>query len=227
MRFGIVGTGMIAEFHAAAIAELPGCSLVACMDAAAERAGAFAAKHGCRPYADLDGFLAHDGLDIVTVCTPSGTHMETAVASARAGKHLIVEKPIEVTLERVDAIVDACRENGTSLSGVFMSRYGEAARILKKAVDEGRFGRLTLGGAYVKWWRGQDYYVPGGWKGTRRYDGGGALMNQGIHAVDLLQWCMGPVESVLAYGRPWRTGAWKWRTPRWRRSASGTAPSAS
>jgi UDP-N-acetyl-2-amino-2-deoxyglucuronate dehydrogenase len=200
MRFGIVGTGMIADFHAAAIRDLPGCSLAACMDISAERAEAFAAKHGCEAFSELPAFLERGGVDIVTVCTPSGTHMETAVAAARAGKHLIVEKPMEVTLERIDPIIAACDESGVSLSGVFMSRYGEAARTLKKAVDEGRFGKLVLGSAYVKWWRSQEYYGAGGWKGTLRLDGGGALMNQGIHAVDLLQWLMGPVESVCAYG---------------------------
>ena len=200
MRFGIVGTGMIADFHAAAVREIPGCGIAACMDISAERAAEFAARHGCAAYSDLGAFLAHEGMEIVTVCTPSGTHMETAVAAARAGKHLIVEKPIEVTLERIDPIIAACDENGVSLSGVFMSRYGEAAGTLKKAVDEGRFGKLVLGSAYVKWWRSQDYYAAGGWKGTARFDGGGALMNQGIHAVDLLLWLMGPVESVFSYG---------------------------
>ncbi|MFA6506618.1 MAG: Gfo/Idh/MocA family oxidoreductase [Treponemataceae bacterium] len=200
MRFGIVGTGMIAEFHAKAISELPGCSVVACMDSIAERSDLFSRKYGCAGYSDLGKFLAHPGMDIVTICTPSGAHMETAVAAAEAGKHLIVEKPIEVTLDRIDAIIEACDKKGVSLTGVFMSRYGEAARILKKAVDGGRFGRLVMGGAHIKWWRSQEYYDKGVWKGTKRFDGGGALINQGIHAIDLLQWYMGPVDSVFAYG---------------------------
>jgi predicted dehydrogenase len=169
------------------------------MDSAAERSRAYAEKHGCAGYAAIEEFLAHPGLEIVTVCTPSGTHRDAAIAAARAGKHLIVEKPIEVTLERIDQIIEACAKNNVSLSGVFMSRYHAAARTLKQALDAGRFGRLTLGSSYVKWWRSQEYYDMGGWKGTKKFDGGGALMNQGIHAVDLLQWFMGPVESVRAY----------------------------
>ena len=200
MNFGIIGTGMIADFHAKAISEIPGCKVVACMDTIAERSEAFSKKTGCAGYADLEKFLAHPGLEICTICTPSGVHKETAVAAANAGKHLIVEKPIEIALDRIDAIIEACDRNNVGLAGVFMSRYHESAGVLKKAVDSGRFGRLTLGSAYIKWWRSQEYYDKGGWKGTKKFDGGGALMNQGIHAVDLLQWYMGPVESVKAYG---------------------------
>jgi predicted dehydrogenase len=199
MNFGIIGTGMIAEFHYRAILGILGCKVSACMDTVSERALAYAEKHGCAGYDDMEKFLAHPGLEIVTICTPSGTHMDAAVAAAEAGKHLIVEKPIEVTLRRIDKIIEACDKSGVSLSGVFMSRYHEAARVLRRALDGGRFGKLTLGSAYIKWWRSQEYYDKGGWKGTKKFDGGGALMNQGIHAIDLLQWFMGPVESVQAY----------------------------
>lgn len=199
MNFGIVGTGLIADFHAKALAEIPGCKVIACVDKIPERAKSFAEKYGCAGYADLDEFLAHPGVEIVTICTPSGLHMETAVAAANAGKHLIVEKPIEVTLERIDAIIEACERNKVLLCGIFPSRYHEVAGIVKKAVDSGRLGRVTMGSAYVKWFRTQEYYDKGGWKGTKKYDGGGALMNQSIHAIDLLQWFMGPVESVSAY----------------------------
>ena len=125
--------------------------------------------------------------------------METAVAAANAGKHLIVEKPIEVTLERIDAIIEACERNKVVLCGIFPSRYHEVAGVVKKAIDAGRLGKVTMGSAYVKWFRTQEYYDKGGWKGTKKFDGGGALMNQSIHAIDLLQWFMGPVVSVTAY----------------------------
>jgi len=200
MNFGIVGTGLIAHFHARAIGQKQGCKVAPCVVTIAERSEAFAKKYSCAGYADLKEFLAHPGLEIVTICTPSGAHMETAVAAADAGKHLIVEKPIEITLPRIDAIIAACDRNNVGLAGVFMSRYHEAAGVFKKAVEAGRCGRLTLGSAYIKWWRSQEYYDKGGWKGTKKFDGGGALMNQGIHAIDLLQWFMGPVESVQAYG---------------------------
>ncbi|HET7839320.1 MAG TPA: Gfo/Idh/MocA family oxidoreductase, partial [Rectinemataceae bacterium] len=198
MNFGIVGTGMIADFHARAISEMEGSRIVACLDTAAGRAGAFGARHGCAAYADMASFLAHPGLEVVNVCTPSGAHLEPALAAARAGKHLIVEKPLEIDEDRCDRMIEACDRAGVALCGIFPSRFHEAPRAMKAAVDAGRFGRLTMGNAYVKWWRDQAYYDKGGWKGSRALDGGGALMNQSIHAVDLLRWLMGPVDEVRA-----------------------------
>jgi UDP-N-acetyl-2-amino-2-deoxyglucuronate dehydrogenase len=199
MNFGIVGTGMIADFHARALAEIGEARLVACMDSAPERAVAFGARRGCAAYTDMGAFLAHPGLDIVNVCTPSGAHLEPALAAAAAGKHLIVEKPLEVDLERCDRMIEACWKAKVLLSGIFPSRFHEAPRAIKAAAEAGRFGRPTMGNAYVKWWREQSYYDAGGWKGTRSLDGGGALMNQSIHAIDLLRWIMGPVEEVSAF----------------------------
>jgi UDP-N-acetyl-2-amino-2-deoxyglucuronate dehydrogenase len=199
VNFGIVGTGLIAEFHAKALAEIEGARLVACLDKLPDRAAAFGAKHGCAVYADLRDFLAHPGLEVVNVCTPSGLHLETALPSAAAGKHLVVEKPLETTSERCRRMIEACERHGVLLSGIFPSRFYGAARAVKAAVDAGRFGKLTLGGAHVRWWREQSYYAQGGWKGTKALDGGGALMNQSIHAIDLLLWFMGEAREVLAY----------------------------
>jgi predicted dehydrogenase len=199
MNFGIIGTGMIAGFHARALAEIEGARLLACMDASADRAAAFGAEHGCAHYGDLASFLAHPGLEIVNVCTPSGAHLEAALAAAAAGKHLIVEKPLEVDLDRCDRMIEACDRAKVTLSGIFPSRFHEAPRAIKAAAEAGRFGRPTMGNAYVKWWREQSYYDSGSWKGTKALDGGGALMNQSIHAVDLLRWIMGPVDEVCAF----------------------------
>jgi predicted dehydrogenase len=124
--------------------------------------------------------------------------MEPAVAAARAGKHVIVEKPLEITLERCDAIIRACEEAKVVLSTIFPSRFHDSSQLLKRAIDQQRFGRLTLGDAYVKWWRTQQYYDSGAWRGTWQLDGGGALMNQAIHSVDLLAWLMGPVSEIQA-----------------------------
>jgi predicted dehydrogenase len=135
---------------------------------------------------------------VVCVCTPSGAHLEPAVAAARAGKHVVVEKPLEVTLSRCDAVIRACDESGVRLCTIFPSRFTAANIALKQAIEAGRFGRLTLGDTYVKWWRTQQYYDSGGWRGTWDLDGGGALMNQAIHNVDLLQWLMGDVETITA-----------------------------
>ncbi|MCX7028411.1 MAG: Gfo/Idh/MocA family oxidoreductase [Spirochaetes bacterium] len=199
MNFGIVGTGLIAEFHARALAEIDGAKLVACLDKIPERAAAYGLSHGCAAYADLGAFLAHPGLDVVNVCTPSGLHLDAALPAAAAGKHLIVEKPLETTTERCAKIIDACRKSGVVLAGIFPSRFHGAARAVKAAVGEDRFGGLTMGSASVKWWREPEYYAKGGWKGTKALDGGGALINQSIHAIDLLLWFMGEAEEVLAW----------------------------
>ncbi len=199
LGFGIVGVGMIAGFHARAIAE-SGCGrLVACCDIDAGRVQGFAAAHGCKGYTEVGAFLRHPGLDIVNICTPSGLHLEPALAAIEAGKHLLIEKPIEISLERIDRIIEAADRRRVTVAGIFQSRFREGARAVKKAVESGRLGRLVLGDAYVKWFRSQEYYDRGGWKGKIRIDGGGALMNQSIHAIDLLQWFMGPVAAVEAY----------------------------
>jgi predicted dehydrogenase len=194
--FGIIGCGMIANFHARAIADVRGANVVACHDAFPVAADRFADANGCRAYHKLDDMLADHDVDIVTIGTPSGAHMEPAVAAAKAGKHVIVEKPLEITLRRCDRVIDACKKNGVTLSTVFPSRFHRSSIELKRAVEEQRFGRLTLGDAYVKWFRTQEYYDSGAWRGTWELDGGGALMNQAIHSVDLLAWLMGPVVEI-------------------------------
>ena len=194
--FGIVGTGMISHFHAKAIADIEGAAVVGCYNRRQESADAFAAEYGGQAYSDFDAMLADDSVHIVNVCTPSGAHRDLAVAAARAGKHVVVEKPLEVTLQRCDDIITACRENNVQLCAIFPSRFSPVNLALKEAIDAGRFGRLTLGDTYVKWWRTQEYYDSGGWRGTWDLDGGGAYMNQAIHQVDLLYWLMGDVVEV-------------------------------
>ena len=196
--FGIIGCGMISSFHARAICDVRGAKTVACFDTVPAAAERLAAETGCRAYTNLDQMLADPDVEIVTIGTPSGAHMEPAVAAARAGKHVIVEKPLEITLRRCDRIIDECRKAGVLLSTIFPSRFHESSVELKRAVDEGRFGRLTVGDAFVKWYRTQQYYDSGKWRGTWELDGGGALMNQAIHSVDLLTWLMGPVAEVRA-----------------------------
>jgi predicted dehydrogenase len=196
--FGIVGCGLIANFHARAIADLPRTRLVACYSRNAESADRFAKEESCRAYHKLEKLLADPDIDIVTICTPSGAHLEPAIAAARAGKHVIVEKPLEITLRRCDAMIAACRDNGVKLATIFPSRFHGASIELKRAVDAGRFGQLTLADAYVKWYRTQAYYDSGAWRGTWALDGGGALMNQAIHSVDLLTWLAGPVAEIRA-----------------------------
>lgn len=197
--FGIIGCGMIANFHAKAIADIRGARVVACYDAVPAAAERLAAAQGCRAYGSLKEMLADDEVDVVTVGTPSGAHLEPAVAAARAGKHVIVEKPLEITLSRCDRIIRECEKNKVKLSAIFPSRFHASSVELKRAVDAGRFGKLTLGEAYVKWYRTQAYYDSGAWRGTWELDGGGALMNQAIHSVDILTWLMGPVVEITAH----------------------------
>jgi UDP-N-acetyl-2-amino-2-deoxyglucuronate dehydrogenase len=197
----IVGCGMIARFHARALAEVPGTRMAALVSRKAENARKLAEEVGlrCDCVADLSAVLARPDVQVVIVTTPSGAHLEPAVAAAQAGKHVVVEKPLEISTERCDRIIDACRKNNVQLGVIFPSRFGDANRALKAAVEAGRFGRLTLGETTCKWWRSQAYYDEGGWKGTRALDGGGALMNQAIHNVDLLQWMMGPVTHAAGF----------------------------
>lgn len=196
---GIIGAGMIANFHAAAINAMPNATLCAVFNRNQEKADNFAQQHGCAAYSDLDAFLAHDKLDIVTICTPSGAHLEPGLTAAKAGKHIIVEKPIEVTTERTDALISACEQNSVQLIGVLPRRFNESTQLLKSAIDEGRFGTLTLAEASIKWFRTQEYYNSGAWRGTWELDGGGALMNQSIHTIDLLLHVMGEAKKVCAF----------------------------
>ena len=199
--FAIVGCGMIARFHARALAEVPGARLAALVSRRAAGAKKMAGELGldCDVYEDLGQALARPDVHVVIITTPSGAHMEPSVAAAVAGKHVVVEKPLEITLERCDRIIEACDRNRVQLCTIFPSRFGDANLALKRAVADGRFGRLTLGETTCKWWRPQSYYDEGGWKGTQALDGGGALMNQAIHNVDLLLWMMGPVHRIVGF----------------------------
>lgn len=197
LRIGIVGTGLIGRVHAEALAGIPQAKLSAVYNRSPARGQFLADRFHVPWYDEYDRFLAHGALDAVIICTPSGTHSNFAIPAAEAGKHIIVEKPLEITVERAFRIIAAAEKYGVSLSVIFQNRFKEAVQALRTALEDGRFGRLVLGDAHVKWYRPEDYYQ--GWKGTRRYDGGGALMNQGIHTIDLLQWMMGSVDEVYGY----------------------------
>ncbi|MEA3208610.1 MAG: UDP-N-acetyl-2-amino-2-deoxyglucuronate dehydrogenase [Chthoniobacter sp.] len=197
--FAIIGTGMIAEFHANAIRAVPGAKLIGAYGNVPEQRHAFCEKFGLREYESLEAVIADPEIAATTVATPSGLHAAVAVPVLEAGKAVLCEKPIDVTLEAVDAILAAEKRGNGRLACVFQSRFGAGAQALKAAVEAGRFGRLTMCSAYVKWWRDQSYYGTSGWKGTWKIDGGGALMNQGVHAVDLLQWLAGLPEEVSAF----------------------------
>lgn len=196
--FGIIGGGSIAGFHAQAIQAMNDGQLGAAYIRNPEQAKAFAERFGCKVYPTLEGLLADESIDIVTVTTPSGAHLEPTLAAARAGKHVICEKPLEVTPARVEEMIRVCKEAGVVLAGIFNRRFNPAVTALRDAVQAGRFGTLTLCDAYVKWYRTQAYYDSGAWRGTWALDGGGALMNQGIHTIDLLLYVAGNVKRLSA-----------------------------
>ena len=198
MKFGIIGTGMIGAFHARAIGAMSGGELGGVADRDAARARVFAEEHGTVPFVSVDAMLADRSIDAVTIGTPSGAHLEPAMAAIEAGKHVLVEKPLEVTVERIDRMAAAAAAKGVILAGILNRRFHPAMDAFKQAVDDGRFGRLTSASAYVKWYRDQAYYDSAGWRGTWALDGGGALMNQSIHTIDALLHLAGPVDWVQA-----------------------------
>lgn len=190
LRIGIVGAGMIAEIHAEAIRRTDGATLVSVWDRGSGRGLSVAPE--CPALlergAPLSEFVAHEAIDAITVASPSGSHLDAALLAARFGKHCLVEKPLETTVARIDEMIEAHASAGTTLAGIFNTRYTDGAKLLRKARMDGRFGALTYLSATCPWWRDQTYYSESDWKGTWALDGGGALMNQGIHSIDLLQW---------------------------------------
>jgi UDP-N-acetyl-2-amino-2-deoxyglucuronate dehydrogenase len=197
-NFGIIGAGMIADFHAKAIQHLPNARLVGFYGTNPAKSKALAVKYGCRFFESSKELLESDDIDIVTIATPSGAHMEPAIEAARRGKHVLCEKPLDISLDRIDKMIEAHLNYGTRLGGIFNFRFNDAVQVFKKAIDSGRFGTLTFAAVHVPWWRNDDYYKSS-WRGTWKLDGGGALMNQSIHMVDMLQYLMGPVKSLQAY----------------------------
>ena len=197
-NFGIVGAGLIADFHARAIGDIPNAKLTACCDNIPEKAKALADKYGVTAFGSYEEMVASDDVDIVTIATPSGFHMEPAIAAAEAGKHVICEKPMDITLERIDAMIAAHKKNNTKLGGIFPYRFNEGMGPLREAINSGRFGTITYASIYVPWWRTDKYYKDS-WHGTWKLDGGGALMNQSIHMVDMLCDLMPPIESLQAF----------------------------
>ncbi|MDA7863548.1 Gfo/Idh/MocA family oxidoreductase [Akkermansiaceae bacterium] len=198
MKFGIIGAGMIGHFHAKAITAMTGGTLHSVFDLRQEAADKLADEYGAKAFSDMAEFLADSELEIVTVGTPSGAHLDPTLAALNAGKHAIVEKPLEITLERIDQLMEAAKTNGKTLAAVLNRRFHPGMDAFKKAADEGRFGVLASASAYVKWYRDQAYYDSAGWRGTWALDGGGSLMNQSVHTVDALLYLAGPVKSVQA-----------------------------
>jgi len=201
--FGIIGCGAISPWHAKGIEVSDKAELVAVCDIVPERVKKICEDHANKPtpYSDYRDLIADPRVDIVCVCTPSGNHGEIAIAAAQAGKHILCEKPLEIKLDKIDRMIQAAENNKVKLGCVFQRRTYESSRKVREAVQSGKLGKMVLGDVYLKYYRSQAYYDSGDWRGTWELDGGGALMNQGIHGIDLLLWVMGDVDTVYARTR--------------------------
>lgn len=199
MNFGIIGAGTIGRFHAHAIRDMRNGTLRGIACRGSEKAAQLASEFGVTGHASIGELLADPSIDVVTVATPSGTHLDVVELAAAAGKHVLVEKPLEVSTARIDAMAAACGRAGVTLGAILNRRFNPAVEAVERALAAGRFGTLTLCSASVKWWRTQAYYDSATWRGTKRLDGGGALMNQSIHTVDQLLHFAGDARRVTAF----------------------------
>ena len=198
IRFAILGCGTIGDVHARAIAELESAELVAVCDSSPERAGEYSAKYGVKAYTDYSELLSNPDIDAILICTPSGMHAEQSVKALKADKHVLVEKPMALTAKDAKAVCDAAESSDKTLSVVFQMRYTEDITYLKRVIEEGRLGKLTFCDLYMKYWRDPSYYAASAWRGTFAMDGGGALMNQGIHGVDIIHYLCGAPRLIGA-----------------------------
>jgi predicted dehydrogenase len=200
LGFGVVGAGTIGAQHAAALRGVGGATLVAVCEPRVETGQRLAAEYGVEWCPDLAALLARSDVQVVVLATPSGLHARQCLEAAEAGKHVVAEKPVATTLADTDRMREACRRAGVRLAVVFQNRFQRPALRLKRAVEAGLFGRIVLAGAYVHWSRSREYFAAsGGWRGTWVMDGGGALINQSIHYLDLLLWILGPIARVTGF----------------------------
>lgn len=196
-KLGLVGCGRISKNHFEALQRVEGLTLTAVCDIVPERARAAGEQEGVASFTSYEEMLQRADCDVISICTPSGIHAAQGALAARAGKHVITEKPMAISLGQADELVKACDDAGVFLFVVKQNRLNPPIQLLRRAVDKGRFGRIFLANTTVRWQRPQDYYDAAPWRGTWEFDGG-AIMNQASHYVDLIQWLVGPVESVMA-----------------------------
>jgi len=197
LKIGIIGLGTIADVHAQAIQASTNMELLSAYSRNQEKAKLFGEKYNIRSYTDWNKFIEDPELDAVSICTPNGTHLDYGEKAAEEKKHVIIEKPIEVTLDRALKLIDICKNNNVQLAIIYQSRFMDNMQELKGFIDSKGLGKLFMGDATIKWYRSQMYYDSGAWRGTLKLDGGGVLINQAIHTVDLLQWLMGDIVTIF------------------------------
>lgn len=198
MRVGLVGGGSITGTHARAVSAIPGAEVAAIYGTNLERVDSLARQFGATAYTDFHEFLSHRPMEMVVIGSPSGLHAQQGIAAARQGLHVLVEKPIDINTTQVDALISACEHAKVKLAVIFQDRFKPDLCRLRQLIAEGTLGKPLLADARVKWYRPPEYYSGSRWRGTWRFDGGGALMNQGVHTVDLLLWLLGDVREVQA-----------------------------
>ena len=198
LNFGILGCGVIADFHAMAILKLPDANLLGVADNNVITAQRFADKYSVKYYPDYETMLGDSEIDAVCICTPSGFHADNAIAALNAKKHVVLEKPMAFTAERAREIEAVAKENGCVLTVISQLRFSQDIQRVKKLMAENAFGKIVFCDLYMKYWRSCEYYSSSNWKGTRKFDGGGALMNQGIHGVDILLYLVGDAKVISA-----------------------------
>lgn len=198
--FAVVGLGM-GRHHCRSIKEAQGAELVAICDIDPARREKAAADYGCKAYASVDELLKDPDVQVVNVAVPTGLHADVGIRVAQSGRHVICEKPLDVNLEKADALLMACQDYGVKLASIFQRRLHPLSRRVKETVDSGQLGKVHYADIHLYWYRADSYYAggnPPGWRGTFALDGGGACMNQGIHSIDFISWIMGGVKSVYA-----------------------------
>jgi UDP-N-acetyl-2-amino-2-deoxyglucuronate dehydrogenase len=198
IHLGLIGGGNITETHARAARAVPGVEISAIYGTNAEKVARLCREHGGTACQDLDAFLKHRPMDMVIVGSPSGLHAEQGIAAARRGMHVLTEKPIEISTARADALIEAAKHAGVQLGVIFQDRMKPHIRQLKSWIEQGLLGRILFVDARVKWYRPPEYYANSHWRGTLALDGGGALINQAVHTIDLLLWLLGDVVRVQA-----------------------------
>ena len=198
MHLGLIGAGNISSTHLRAAQIVSGVTVAAVYSRSPERAHRLADQAGLVAYESLERFLAHKPLDAVAIGTPSGMHAEQAIAAAERGLHILVEKPVDISTERIDALIATADRHNVKVGVFFQDRLKPDLVRVKRMLEDGALGKPVLASGHVKWFRPPEYYANSTWRGTHALDGGGALINQGIHTVDLLQWFFGPVASVVA-----------------------------
>lgn len=200
VRFAVIGAGMIGNAHARALTGLDTAELVVIADLVQDKAAAMAQQWGvAEATTDVAGLLRREDIDAVTICVPSGRHADLAVAALEAGKHVVIEKPIDVSLEAADRVIAAEKASGRTVAVITQHRFDRSTEKLARSVRAGNLGRITSAIASHAWWRGQSYYDSGDWRGTWALDGGGATMNQTVHTIDLLISVLGVPIEVFAY----------------------------